>query len=83
MRTVVTSPITHLCPHVDEVDHGTIVLTFDGEAPELHGIRKYLDLYATQKVSHEQLTKETAAFYGCEVVTRWTTAGLAVECCAP
>lgn len=79
MNTIVTSPITHLCPHVDEVDHGTITLHFAGSAPELHEVRRFLDSYAAVKITHEELTEQIAEAYGCAVSTRWRTAGLDVE----
>lgn len=81
MRTTVTAPIAHLCPHVAEVDHGTITLVFEGAAPELHGVRRLLDSYAGVEVTHEALTDEIARRYPhAKVTTSWTTAGLAVEC---
>lgn len=83
MRTVVTAPITHLCPHVDEIDHGTVRLAFDGPAPELHELRHQLDNFHDQKITHERLTEVLAAcFPAAEVVTTWMTAGMTVECSA-
>lgn len=83
MRTVVTAPITHLCPHVDEVDVGTVTLTFDGPAPELHALARDLDSFHTKAITHEDLTERLAALYPtATVVTTWATAGLTVECSA-
>lgn len=82
MKVVVTAEVTHRCPYVDEIDYGTIAMTFDGEAPELHKLRAFLDRFRDQKITHEDLTAHVARKYGCDVTSRWTTAGMAVECSA-
>lgn len=80
--------IRHRCPYVDELDVGTVVVEWSagGATLELHALREWLDGFAEQTVSHEELTR---TIYGalCEldrifvhhVTTRWTTAGMLVE----
>lgn len=81
MRTVVTGPITHLCPHKDEVDIGTVTLTWEGEAPELHKLALDLQSFHSWPITHEALTAELAVRYpSAKVTTTWQTAGLTVEC---
>jgi len=35
-----TGPVTHLCPHRDEIDHGTVTITWvcEGRTIELHSL---------------------------------------------
>lgn len=85
MRVKVTAPITHLCPHVDERDLGTIEASWAGSEVELHAFAGYLTKWADEKVTHEALTDAVAghlADLGAEsvkVVTRWQTGGFDVE----
>lgn len=85
----VTAPLTHLCPHVDEVDNGTITLTWrvNGYTLELHSLREYLNGFKYAEVSHEEITDlirhEMSVTPGVEVVsveTTWDTAGMEVKC---
>lgn len=85
-----TAPIQHLCPFVDEVDNGTITLTWDtrGATFELHALRDHLASYQGMKISHEDLTarigKElsVAGVALRAVVTSWRTAGMTITCTA-
>lgn len=81
MTVVVTSPITHLCPFRDEIDHGTVEFTFNGKAPELHRLAAVLGDYANEAISHESLTAQLGLFYpeAASIVTHWITAGCQVE----
>lgn len=84
-RLTVTGEVTKQCPYKDERDDGTATLTFevgDGDGPELHGLSAYLSTFRGVPLSHEAFTRALlAADYDCvEVVTRWETAGLTVEC---
>lgn len=83
-----TGPITHRCPHQDEVDHGfaTVTWTTDGATIEMHSLRGWLTEYTGQTLSHEELTADVdqtlALLDGIRdvhVTTRWITAGLTVE----
>jgi len=88
VRVTVTGALQHLCPHVEEVDHGAVEVawTCAGGTLELHSLRKYLDSYAQQRISHEELThllrEDLAGVSGItdvRVITTWTTAGLSVH----
>ena len=81
-------PLTHACPFRDETDHGQIRLTWitDGCTLELHALRAWLDGFAADRISHEEITGDIqdhlAALPGIidvRVVTAWDTAGAAVE----
>lgn len=78
VRTIVTGPIVHLCPHVDEVDHGTVTLDFDGEASELHALRGRIEAFRNETITHEALTQVLADEFGATVTTQWRTASLDV-----
>jgi len=84
-----TSPITHLCPHVDEVDEGTVTIEWaiDGNTIELHSLRTYLDRFRSSRISHEEVTDllrhELSTLPGVRLVSvtsAWTTAGMEVTC---
>jgi NADPH-dependent 7-cyano-7-deazaguanine reductase QueF len=79
MVTIVRGTLVHRCPFRDELDVGTVELTFDGPAVELHALGTLLASFAAQKITHEDLTELLATETGASVVTRWTTAGLGVE----
>lgn len=84
-----TAQIKHRCPFVDEVDDGTITITWstaDGTI-ELHSLAAFLDCYADRTISHEDLVGEV---FDClealgphiivrSVTARFTTAGIDVE----
>lgn len=78
--TVVTAKIVKRCPYLDEIDRGTVSLTFCGDAPELHGLAEALTLYRNIRVSHEDLTRALAETWLCSVTTSWRTAGLRITC---
>lgn len=86
MRVTVHAPITHLCPHVEERDLGTIEASWSGDTVELHNFAVTLRAFADVRVTHEELTGRVAAWLrevagrDAEVVTRWQTAGFDVEC---
>ena len=48
-------PVRHRCPYKDEVDRGTVTVTWttNGCTYELHSLRDYLDTYRESKLSHE------------------------------
>lgn len=84
-----TAEIQHMCPFVQEVDNGTITVSWraDGWTFELHALRSYLDTFHNREISHEELTNEVRAelsgHYGIEEVTvssAWRTAGMEVSC---
>ncbi len=86
-RVTVTGPLVHRCPHVEEVDAGTVEVSWRcaDATIELHSLAAYLASWEGQRVSHEELTAQIAAdleqLDGIEdvsVVSRWRTAGLAV-----
>lgn len=80
MSVTVTGKVAHKCPHVDEYDIGDIVITWPGDnAPELHGVRTYLDAFATLRITHEEMTQRCANDLGCAVDTTWRTAGFDVR----
>lgn len=86
-----TGPLTHRCPHVDEVDTGTVTVTWTtaGQTIELHSLRAWLDSFADVRTSHEAITAgiETAlqlpGIVDVAVETTWTTAGMAVAATSP
>lgn len=87
-RITVTSPLVHLCPHVDEVDEGSAVISWTcaGATLELHSLAAYLGTFAEERVSHEELTHALQWNLGrlhgiadVHVATSWTTAGMLVQ----
>jgi NADPH-dependent 7-cyano-7-deazaguanine reductase QueF len=82
VNITITGQVTKLCPFVDESDDGTVRITLNADAaPELHGLRAYLDTFAGVPLSHEEFTRRLAADYpGAEVESTWHTAGLEVTC---
>lgn len=84
MRTVVTASVSHRCPFVAEVDIGSVTIEFAGPAPELHALRRFLDGFHDQALTHEQVAEAIANAYPEAAVTaEFTTAGLLVRCYAP
>lgn len=84
-----TANIRHMCPFVQEIDNGTITVTWDadGWTIELHSLRAYLSTFRDREISHEELTEEIRAelnsHHGLSVrsvVTNWDTAGMEVRC---
>lgn len=85
----VTAPVQHLCPFVDEVDDGTVTISWrvDGATFELHALAEYLRGYKDARLSHEDITDrirhDLSAPPGVELLTvesTWTTAGVEVTC---
>lgn len=87
IRVRATGPITHLCPHVNEVDEGEVAIEWTTARCtfELHSLAAHLGTYADQRISHEELLvalTRSLKGLGCAdvaVTARFTTAGLAVE----
>lgn len=92
----ISSPIRHLCPFTDEADAGTVTITWTcrGATLELHSLAAWLDSFADQTISHEELpaavadglrtaAAESHPAFGDIVVTavtaRFTTAGIDVH----
>lgn len=91
-RVQATGPLRHLCPHVEEEDHGRVTITWTcaGSTLELHSLAGYLEGFAGERISHEALTRairdDLGQLYGIgdvEVASGWETAGLAVRVTAP
>lgn len=79
MNVVVTGPLVHRCPHVEELDAGTVEMTFPDEAPELHGLRRYLEGFAETQATHEEVVRMIAdAYPQAQIRARFATAGFAV-----
>lgn len=83
-----TAPLVHLCPFKDEVDEGSVTITWEceGKTFELHSLREYLDTFKDKHISHEHLMtllKRDLDVEGLTVVvisSRWGTAGMDVGC---
>ena len=85
----ITSPLTHRCPFRDEVDEGTITVTWQtmNGTIELHSLRAYFDSFAGSVISHESMTdmirrelNRIPSVKALDVVTHWNTAGMDVAC---
>lgn len=86
MKMTVTAAVRKLCPYRDEIDEGTVIITFDvyeGDGPELHEVADYLASYAVVPMSHEAFTRMVASDYDAAVTSAWTTAGMAVTVDVP
>lgn len=88
-RLTATAPIQHMCPFIQEVDNGTITVSWDaqGWTFELHALRAYFNTFAEREISHEELTNEVwhelTGHYGIgnvSVTSSWRTAGMEVLC---
>lgn len=88
VTVAVTAPIGHLCPFVDEVDEGTVTISWHavGKTLEMHTLAACLSQWSACRISHEDLTDQIAASLAAipgidavRVLTRWTTAGMTVE----
>lgn len=89
VRMTATAAIQHMCPFVQEVDNGTIAVSWraNGWTLELHALRDYLNSFHDREISHEELTEEIRAElsgrHGIEELTvksTWKTAGMEVAC---
>ena len=86
MKITVTAPVTKVCPYRDEVDVGTVTITFDimdGDGPELHGFAAYLAAFTDRALSHEMFTRIVAVDHDAATSSTWTTAGMAVTVDVP
>lgn len=84
-----TAPLRHLCPFFEEVDDGTITITWStcGNTIELHKLGEYLNQFSDNVISHEDLTDKIRfdlealqGIYALTVSTTWQTAGMDVSC---
>jgi len=84
-----TAPVQHMCPFIQEVDNGTVTVTWEaaGWTFELHSLRAYLETFAGREIAHEELTAEIQAelsgAHGINAVTvdsSWHTAGMEISC---
>lgn len=84
----VTGRLVHECPFEDESDQGQVTITWlpAGQTLELHALRDWLDGFAREKVSHEDLTAGIEAelddlegITDVTVSTTWQTAGFHVS----
>lgn len=84
-----TAGIQHMCPFVQEVDNGTVAITWraEGWTIELHSLRSYLSSFHERAISHEELTEEIRAelnsHHGISIEaieTLWRTAGMGIRC---
>lgn len=85
----IKADLRHLCPHVEEIDYGTVEITWrvDGSTYELHSLAEYLRGFKDSEISHEQITDrirhDLSVNEGIELVsveTTWGTAGMEVRC---
>jgi hypothetical protein len=81
MITTLRRQVVKQCPFKDETDAGELVITIDGDAPELHGLGEAVDAYTADPISHEDFTRSVAMLLpaGSEAVTTWTTGPWSVE----
>lgn len=84
-----SGPIRHRCPFVNEIDDGTISITWQplGETYELHSLAEYLRGFKDAEMSHEAVTDRIRHDLSVvprinliSVETTWTTAGMGVLC---
>lgn len=78
---VVTAPVTKMCPVKNEVDEGTVTISYQthGKAIELHDLAAYLATFSDRHISHEEFVHLVARETGAEVSSIWATAGMSVE----
>ena len=84
-----TGDIRHLCPFEDEVDYGTISVTWttNGQTVELHSMAQWFREFRDVKISHEELTDHIVSelrlmsgLTDVTVTTTWETAGMQINC---
>lgn len=94
LRVTATFPVTHRCPFRDELDEGTVTVSWTTThhlTIELHSLAAYLTEFRDLAISHEDLTarllddlqsagqgRSPFSVTEVEVSTAWTTAGAAV-----
>lgn len=78
----VTADVVKVCPVKNEIDKGTVTITYtiEGKSFELHALADYLASFATVAISHEDFTQFLAEDLSAQVRTEWTTAGMKVVC---
>lgn len=83
----VSGYLTHLCPHVDEVDQGRVDIEWrvEGRTFELHSLAEYLRGFSNSVISHEGITDrirhDLGAVEGLTILSvrsSWQTGGLYV-----
>ena len=80
MITTIRRPVIKRCPFKDETDAGELVITFDGEAPELHALAAAIDQLCQEPVTHEAFTAAVAELVpDAKVTTTWSTGPWAAE----
>lgn len=70
-----TRPVSKHCPYVDEVDLGTLTLTFyDQEAPEMYGMAEAIDKLGEDPITHEAWTAAVSTVIPtADIVSEWRT----------
>lgn len=78
---IVRRPVIKRCPFKDETDAGELVITFPGDAPELHTLAGQVDKLCAEPITHEEFTRAIAVMLGDEVQvsTTWNTGPWSVE----
>ena len=78
-------PVIKRCPFKDETDAGELMITFPGDAPELHNLSAQIDALCAGPVTHEDFTRGIAEMLGegVQVITTWHTGSWAVEVSEP
>lgn len=82
---VLSLPLVHRCPFVDETDEGVITITYrpGDRLAELHGLAAVVDGYRGVEITSEQITFDLALWFReafnphtLAVTTAWQTAGI-------
>lgn len=81
MTTTLRTPVVKRCPFREEIDTGQLVITFPGEAPELHALGGQIAALEGREITHEAFTAAVAAVlpHGAVAVTTWNTGRFEVE----
>jgi len=81
VKTILRTAVVKQCPYKPETDHGEVVITLAGPAPELHAFGAQIDGLSAEPISHEDYTAGIAALLpaGGTVTTRWHTGRWSVE----
>jgi len=85
VRVEIVAPVRKRCPFRDEIDWGEVTITYETNATaiELHSLAAYLATFTDRPMSHEDFVVEVRLWLdrpSVEVSSRWTTAGMEVEC---
>jgi hypothetical protein len=77
----ITRPVVKACPYRDELDFGTLAITFPYDASELHALSRQVDEVAGEPITHEEYTRRVLSLLpeGSSVVTTWGTGLWKVE----